>query len=850
LKGKDEPIAAYRLLGVSHRRSGLRESVLGHTTTFIDRHSELAILNSFLCQVESGRSQAVGIVGEPGIGKSRLVAEFHRQLAGGRVTWVEGRCVSYGTAIPYWLLLDMLRSNCGIVEADTPEAIVEKVRAGLQEVGMDPEGDSPVLLHLLGVNAVGDSPALSNPEAVKARAFETFHQLSVKGSRLRPLVLALDDLHWVDKISEEFLELLSENASDARILILATYRPGYHPPWIDKSYGGQAPVQPLSRDDSLQMVRSVLSAESLVDLVTEEIVTKADGNPLFLEQLALHAGENLRSALMVPDSIHDVVMARIDRLPDETKQLLQAAAVIGREFSLRLLTAVWKGSGSLEAQLRELTRFDFISERIEPEGTAYVFRHALTQEAAYGTLLERHRRFLHGAIGHALEKLYTGRAEEVAELLAFHFGRSEDAEQAVDFAILAAEKAQRRWANNEALNYFEDALRRLDGMPDAEPNRLRRIDAVLKQAEVKYALGQYTEQLSALQQIHSVIDETADPPRKAAWHYWTGFLHATSVGLPDVAIEHCRDAAKIASASGLEEINARAQSCLAQVYAVAGRFHEAIEAGENALSSFEDRGDLWWAARTLWFLSIAATALGQWKLSIAYCRRGLEYSIAIDEVRFKSVQAVAWWRMGSTYIQQGDLERGIDCCNKALALAPIQRDAVMAKAACAYADIKAGRVDAGIASLNEALGGAPSSQTRLFYLLWLAEGHLRRGDRAAARPLIDHALETSRAMGYPQLEGRACWLMSECLAPETSASSEHYVEVAISLFKLMDARNDLARAMVSQAALRQRVGDSATARQLLNQARVIFEELDTRDEPPRVEAALAALDCGLPIRFL
>ena len=189
--------------------------------------------------------------------------------------------------------------------------------------------------------------------------------------------LVLDDLHWVDKISEEFLGLLAENAPDARILLLATYRPGYRPPWIDKSYAGQTPLQPLSRDDSLQMVRSVLSAERLVDLVTEEIVAKADGNPFFLEQLALHAGEarDLRSDLMVPDTIHDVVMARIDRLPDETKQLLQTAAVIGREFSFRLLRAVWEGPGPLETQLRELSRLEFIYERIETEGTTYVFRH-------------------------------------------------------------------------------------------------------------------------------------------------------------------------------------------------------------------------------------------------------------------------------------------------------------------------------------------------------------------------------------------------------------------------------------------------------------------------------------------
>ena len=166
------------------------------------------------------------------------------------------------------------------------------------------------------------------------------------------------------------------------------------------------------------MVRAVLSGERLVELVSEEIVAKADGNPLFLEQLALHAGEatDLRPELMVPDTIHDVVMARIDRLPGETKRLLQTAAVIGREFSSRLLSAVWNDPRTLESRLRELSRLEFISERAAAEGTTYVFRHVLTQEAAYGSLLERQRRACHGAVGHALEDLYGGRAEEIAGL--------------------------------------------------------------------------------------------------------------------------------------------------------------------------------------------------------------------------------------------------------------------------------------------------------------------------------------------------------------------------------------------------------------------------------------------------
>jgi len=852
LKGKAEPILAYRLLSVSLRRSALRVSTSARTTVFVDRISELAILDSSVREVESGRGRVIGIVGEPGIGKSRLLVEFRRQITDGRVTWVEGRCVSYGAAIPYWLILDLLRSNCGIVETDTPEVIAQKLCEGLQEVGMDPELDSPVLLHLFGINKAGGCPGQSSPEAIKRNTFETLRRLSIKGSLQRPLVLVLEDLHWIDKISEEFLGYLAENIPDARILLLATYRPGYCPPWLDKSYAGQTPVLPLSRDDALHVVRSVLRVERIVDLVTEEIVAKGDGNPFFLEQLALHAGEakDLRSDLMVPNTIHDVVMARIDRLSEETKQLLQTAAVIGREFSLPLLSAVSANPGSIEGQLRELARLEFIDERLDAEGTVYVFRHPLTRETAYGSLLERHRRACHGTVGHALEELYAERTEEVAELLALHFGRSDEADKAVDYAILAAEKSQRRWANSEALTYFNNALQRLKGLPDTEPNRLRRIDAVLKQAEVKYALGRYAEHIRALQEIRDIVEQTGDARRRATWHYWTGFLHSTSGGRPDMAIEHCREAAKIASVADLDELNAFAESCLAQVYVVAGRLHEAIEAGERALLGFEARGDRWWAARTLWHLTGATNCLGEWEAGLDYCRRGLEHGIALNDLRLK---VVGWSRMGLAHIALGNVERGMQCCNEALALGPIPRDAATVRMARGYGKIKGGQIDDGIAELCEALAWFESSHMRFTQVIgtvWLAEGYLRRGDRSSARPLIDCLLATSRTTGYLHYEGRACWLMAECLATETPASAEDYLETAIRLFEQIDARNDLAKAMVTRAALRQGAGDVTTARHLLNEANAIFRALDTLDEPPRVDAALAALDRGSPIPLL
>jgi class 3 adenylate cyclase/tetratricopeptide (TPR) repeat protein len=849
LKGKAEPLRGYRLLGVSHRRAGLREWSPARIVGFVDRESELAILNNFLQQVENGRGQMVGIVGEPGIGKSRLLAEFRRQIGQERVSWVEGRCLSYGTQIPYLLALDLLRSNWGIGEADTAEAITDKVRSGLQAVGMDPDQDSPVLLHLLDIKNVDGSPALSNPQTVKEKAFELLRELSIKTSLGRPLVLVLEDLHWVDKVSEEFLEVLAENVRDARILLLATYRPGYRAPWIDKSYAGQTPLQPLSRDDSIHMVRSMVRAERLVELVTEEIVAKADGNPFFLEQLALHAGEarDLRSDLMVPNTIHDVVMARIDRLPEETKQLLQTASVIGREFSLRLLRAVWKGVGSLESQLRELSRLEFVHERVETEGTIYVFRHALTQETAYGSLLERHRRAHHGAVGQALEELYSSRVEEVAELLALHFGRSDEGEKSVDYAILAAEKSQRRWANREALSYFSDALHRLHLLPDSEENRLRRVDAVIKQAEVKFALGQHAEHIQALDQIRDLVEQTGDPRRRATWHYWRGFLHSLTGGRPDIAIDHCNEAARLAADAGLDGIKAFAESCLAQIYLFTGRLREAIETGERALASFESLGDLWWACRTIWHLNPAAMALGEWNASLSYCRRALEYGAALEDLRIK---VVGLWRMGATYVYQGDAKRAVQCCDEALALGALPFDAAMAKAVRGYGKIKLGLVDSGIADLSEAVTWFANSRLRYTharYSLLLVEGHLRRGDRAVARPLIESLIETSRTLGYLHFEGTACWLMGECLAPEAPAAAEPYIESAIGILERIGARNDLARAMVTHAALCQAAGDPAAARELLDRAHAIFRELGTLDEPARVEAARAALDRGTPI---
>ncbi len=607
-------------------------------------------------------------------------------------------------------------------------------------------------------------------------------------------------------------------------------------------------MQPLSREDSLSVVRSVLGDEKQAEPVATAIVDKGDGNPLFLEQLALHAGEDGRrqSAARVPDTIHDVVMARIDRLPEATKRLLQIAAVIGREFSQRLLDAVWPGPGPIEPHLRRLIRLEFIDERPESERTTYAFRHALVQETAYASLLERYRRVWHASVGQAIEGFYQGRIDEVAERLALHFGRSDESEKAVDYSILAAEKSQRRWANSEAVAYFDDALRRLDALPDSNPNRLRRIDAVLKQAEVKFALGQHAEHINALEQIRAIVEDAGDPRRRAAWHYWTGFLHSLTGSRPEVAIEHCSEASAIASAVGMEEIAAFATSCLTLAYVFAGRFDDALEAGQRAVAMFESRGDLWWAGRTLWHLSLAANALGRWDASLGFCRRTLDHGTAINDLRLK---AGGWWRMGSAYIQRGDVAQGLECCEQALALAPIPYDYQIARAVRGHGLIRTGQLDAGIAELADAVAWFEGSRLRQPYLrcaLWLAEGHLGRGEQNAARSLIADILNACRETGYRYLEGLACGLMGDCFSHDAPAAAEEYVETAMRIFEETGARNDFARALLTRAALRRAAGDIGTARALLERACEIFTALGASGEIDQAKSALAELNDAHP----
>ena len=393
----------------------------------------------------------VGVVGEPGIGKSRLVYEFRRSLGDRQVSYLEGRCLSYAGGVPYLPIVDVVRANCGIVESDAPGVVAGKVRLGLQEVGLDADAHVPYVLHLLGLGERAAALKQVSAETIKARMFETLRTWSLHGSRRRPLIIVIEDLHWIDRSSEEYLASLAESLAGAPVLLLCTWRPGYRPPWSEHSYVTQLALRRLGPRDSLSVVRSVLGADQVPEGLARVILQRGEGNPFFLEELAraaLEYGEEAADTF-VPDTVQGVLMARMDRLPDVPRRVLQTASVLGREVPLRLLETIWPEPAGLAEQLQELQSLEFVYEQAGPE-RGFVFKHALTQDVAYETLLEGRRRALHAAAGRALESLYAERLEEVYDRLAHHYSKTDEAPKAIEYLTLFAERAARMHAHSDS----------------------------------------------------------------------------------------------------------------------------------------------------------------------------------------------------------------------------------------------------------------------------------------------------------------------------------------------------------------------------------------------------------------
>jgi predicted ATPase/DNA-binding winged helix-turn-helix (wHTH) protein/class 3 adenylate cyclase len=464
------PMLVYGVRGIARQRSG----VVGHGaqvhSPFVGRARELALLQERLDAVVAGQGQVVALVGEPGMGKSRLLAECRRGLVEREVRYVEGHCLSYGGATPYLPLVDLVRQLCGMIPGEHHEAITAAVHRRLQEADVDPHEGVPLVLSLLDIPLETERLAQLSPPERKARTFALLQHLVFHEAQRHPCILAVENLHWSDATSAEWLTALIERLASAALLVLVTYRPGYQPPWLAQSYATQIALSPLRAEDSRTVVQAVLQTASVPETIVQEIVTQAAGNPFFLEELAWHViehGGGLHATLAVPETIEAVLAARIDRLPPAEKRLLQSAAVIGMAVPVPLLQAVTDlAAAELHTHLGHLQTAEFLSETWRRAAAAYTFKHALTHEVAYGSLLQEHRRALHGRAAHAIEALFAERLPEYYYALAHHYSHSGHTAKAVDYLQRAGHQAVERSAYAEAISHLTTALDLLSTLPE------------------------------------------------------------------------------------------------------------------------------------------------------------------------------------------------------------------------------------------------------------------------------------------------------------------------------------------------------------------------------------------------
>jgi class 3 adenylate cyclase/tetratricopeptide (TPR) repeat protein len=518
VKGKEEPVKVYQVIAPSTRRTRFDVSAERGLTPFVGRDRELELLLDGFERVKAGKGQAFSIVSEAGCGKSRLLYEFRKAVANEDVTFLEGKCLSYSRGVAYHPVIDILKSNFDIQEGEGDQEIREKVKKGLRLIGVDEPSTLPYLLELLLVKDSGIDQISMSPEAKKDRMIEAIKRIVLKGSEMKSLIMAFEDLHWLDKSSEDVVRNHLESIPGARVLLIFTYRPEFIHTWGAKSYHNQLTLHRLSNRESLEMVTHILGTKEIEKALEEIILEKTEGVPFFIEEF-IKSFKDLKiierkdnsyrlskdiQHVAIPSTIQDVIMARVDSLPEGAKELLQTGSVIEREFSYPLIKRIMNlPEQELLSQLSVLKDSELLYERgIYPQSN-YIFKHALTREVIYDSILAKRKKKLHEEIGNTVEELYKDNLSEHYEVLSEHYLLSENYSKSAEYSRFASRKAEKTVSFNDAIAYTRKRVTSLERLPQTEDIQKQIIDA-------RVVLGLYMIQMNyhaeAKEAIYPIID--------------------------------------------------------------------------------------------------------------------------------------------------------------------------------------------------------------------------------------------------------------------------------------------------------------------------------------------------------
>ena len=554
LKGFSEPVMAWRVLGERVAESRFAAIHSKKLTRFVGRQNELHQLYGLWKRAKAGKGQVALLCGEAGIGKSRISKTLLDRIIDDAHVTIRLQCSPYHTNSPFYPIITQHEHAAHFQPLDPPEVKLEKLEALLSQIGPEIVADAPLYAALLSIPTDGRYPALDlTPRRQKDLTIEALTRQVLTLARTKPVLFVIEDAHWIDPSTLEATNQFIEAVKTAPVFLLITFRPEFFPPWLDQPHVTMIHIDRLGRDKASAMIRDLAGGKELPAEVLEPIISKTDGVPLFIEELTKMVLESglLRDAgdryitvgplphLAIPTTLHDSLMARLDRL-SPIKEIAQIGAAIGREFTYRLLAAVAPISGiALQSALAQLTRAGLIFGRGEPPDSTYIFKHVLLQEAAYASLLRGRRQELHRRIADALEDQFAELAETQPQLMAHHLAQAGLTELAINYLRKAGQRANESSANAEAIGHLKLALELLQSLPDGPEHKRKALElqAMLAQAMIAGRGYAAPETREVLLQAKALTDERTEVSQKCAILYgiWACYYVAGEVAMQQKA---------------------------------------------------------------------------------------------------------------------------------------------------------------------------------------------------------------------------------------------------------------------------------------------------------------------------
>jgi class 3 adenylate cyclase/tetratricopeptide (TPR) repeat protein len=861
VKGLPDPVEVFELIGAGPARTRLQALAARGLTPFVGRRTERRALRDTLARAGTGRGQLMAVVGEPGVGKSRLLAEFLASPLTQGWLILETHAVSYGQATPYRPIRDLLQAYFRIDDRDDERTIREKVDKVLT---LDAAVQPPrvAVLALLDVSVDDPEWQALDPAQRRLRIIDGVRRLLLRQSQVQPLLVSIENLHWIDAGTQAVLDSLVESLPTATLCLLVNYRPEYQHGWGGKTYYTQLRLDPLPLESADRLLQALLGEDSSLVPLKHLLIERTEGNPFFLEESvrtlveaqvlvgepgAYRLVQSLRS-IQVPATVQAVLAARIDRLPPEEKALLQTAAVIGTDVPFPLLQALAEPSEeALRHGLMHLQAAEFLYETKLFPTLEYTFKHALTHEVAYGGLLQERRRALHARIVEALERLYPERLAEHVDRLAHHALRGEVWDKAIRHCRQAGTKASARSAYQEAVVYIEQALVALSHLPESRGKLEQAIDLRLELRNAFLPLGEHGRIFDSLREAENLAHMLDDRQRLGqVCVYMTEYFRMMND--LDQAIQSGQRALALATALGDVGLQVMANYYMGSVYYDLGDYRRAMDvlgwnvsslAGDLIRERFGMTGLPSVLSRV--FLSWSLAELGAFAEGVPRGEEGVRIAEATDHP-FSRIWAYVG--IGHLYFRKGDFHRSVSMLERGFGLCQAWHIAtlfptVASNLGVAYA--LSGRVSEALPLLEQ----AASRGRRGHYFARLSEAYLLAGRTEDALERAQRALDASREFHQRGYQAYALRLLGDVVArrePPDYERAEVYYQEALALADELGMRPLQAHCHHGLGTLYATIGRPEPARTELSAAIALYRAMEMTFWLPQAEAALAQVE--------